>query len=542
MDDRILKKLDQSLVILLFCATIFIPFFVGIIQTDVVVSEIEKRKLTALPATPHSINEVKAFPRRFDQYYSDHFGFRSHFSSYYKRAKYLLGESTTENVTFGQEGWLFLGSIRKPVHGDPIGDAQGTNQFTQQQLQDFARYISGLNAWLKSRNIQYVFMIAPDKHSIYFDRLPGYILKKHPQTATDQLVSYLREHTDVAVVDVRDALIRQKESKPLYYKTGTHWNFMGGNIAQFEIMKRIKKMFPGQIQPELYADSHFVFSTANDRGLEKMAGIDVRPVPAAPYPVLEPGGEPITDYPKDKEGNDLMQPVHTLVNDSENLNAVIFRDSFFRVLEPYFHRKFRRSTFIWERISYPRLKEQVELQKPDIVIEEWVERILPYVPKTDPEFEKNYQQDLFEKSHQQIVAIDQNQLQINDSLQVIEKQRGRTRLKTTGKAPVIILPSIAVERATENILRIKLHSSTPTTIQVVPNTLSGINAKKLITASPRHQINRGDNVLFIPVNSFAANCSLHLQPISQEDEITIQSLEIKQVSGVKQGHAKPSSP
>ena len=63
------------------------------------------------------------------------------------------------------------------------------------------------------------------------------------------------------------------------------------------------------------------------------------------------------------------------------MNAIIFRDSF--GIKPYISRQFNRSTYIWGRVDYSLLTEFIEKEKPDIVIEEVIERALPYKINSD---------------------------------------------------------------------------------------------------------------------------------------------------------------
>ncbi len=59
------------------------------------------------------------------------------------------------------------------------------------------------------------------------------------------------------------------------------------------------------------------------------------------------------------------------------LNALVFRDSFFTSLQPFVSLYFNESTYIWERMTFSRAQEHIQKSKPDIVIEEWVDRFLP---------------------------------------------------------------------------------------------------------------------------------------------------------------------
>ncbi len=390
MKERILYKLNSIVIVLIFCSAIYIPFTVGIIERDRGISLVEKRKLTKFPKISNKLKDIKSFPGLFDTYYSDHFGLRDWFTSYYKLVKYRLGDSPSKRVTIGKNGWLFLGSIKKDSTNpdDPIGDVRNVNRYSQKELDDFAQRMTSLKFWLNDQGIEYVFVIAPNKHTIYFDQLPYFISKVNEKSATDQLFEYLREHTDVSVVDLRPKLIEGKKKYQIYYKTGTHWNFMGGNIAQYEIMKVIKKMFPTKISPELYSSSIFEFDIATDRALERLSGIHPEKPCYAPYPVFESNTKPINDFLRDANGKFIGNTIHTNINTDEKLNVVIFRDSFFRVLEPYFNRKFKRSTYILEELNYPSLKKYIDLEKPDIIIEAFAERKLPYVPKTFKEFNR----------------------------------------------------------------------------------------------------------------------------------------------------------
>ncbi len=373
MKEQILAKINSLVIIFIFCTLIFIPFTIGIIELDKEISAIEKRTLVKLPEFPNTIEGINKFPQLFDKYYADHFGLRYWFTKYYKLVKYRIGDSPSENVTIGKNGWLFLGSIKNNKHHDPMGDVRNVNLFSQLELKKFAKYLMNLKAWLNKQGIEYIFLIAPNKHTIYFDQLPNYISKVNKISAMEQLVGYLKKHTDVKVIDLKQPLLKAKNKYQLYSKTGTHWNKMGANIAQYEIMKAIQ-LFP--IQPELYDSSIFKSHVAHDRGLEMMMNIKFDPPPYALFPRFKKACKP-TKISKKVKG--II--VETLICKNKKFNAIIFRDSFFNALQPYFARKFNRSTYIWEKINYLSLKKHIELEQPNIVIEEWVERVLPHLPK-----------------------------------------------------------------------------------------------------------------------------------------------------------------
>ena len=371
---RLFYKADKIILIATFGLMIYIPLITGIIQEDKTASNTEKRNLATIPALPGSFDELIKYPKQFNQYYSDHFGFREKLTrAYFKNINRLGEQSSIDDVTFGQNNWLFLGSTKPGYtnYGDPVGSAMNVNLFTQEELESYARPLIATNGWLKKQGIAYVFVIAPNKHSIYFDKLPDYVTKKNKLSAIDQLVTYLREHTEITVVDLRQALIEGRKNHQVYYKSDTHWNHFGANIAQHEIMKIVKDIFPEQITPALLADHQFEISTRNDGDLAKFANIETFSEPS-PQPIFE---EICNTYIEQHNATDASN--YTTTCNTQKLKAVIYRDSFFIALQPYFSNKFSSVTYISERINQPSLEKEIKKHKPDIVINEVVERAIP---------------------------------------------------------------------------------------------------------------------------------------------------------------------
>ncbi|MEE9412149.1 MAG: hypothetical protein V3V22_03760 [Methylococcales bacterium] len=375
MNAHRLYQLEQLMLILFFCMSIYAPLFMGVIQEDKISSGIEKRNLANFPSLPKSFKSLSEYPEKFNIYYSDHFGFREVLTSiYFKLVNTRGNQSSVEDVTIGQDGWLFLGSIKPGYqgHDDPMGDAINVNLFTNKELKDFAKSIVAIKNWLSNKGIEYVYVIAPNKHTIYFEKLPQYISKKNNKSSTDQLVEYLQKHTHVAVVDLRPSLMMEKKYRQVYYKYDTHWNQYGANVAQFEIMKTIKNFFPEKIKPFLLDNNQFKTVTRRVGDLAKFANIN-NIKEEMPQPVFEAGCTPVNEI------SDLKKmETHTMVCKTQQLNALIFRDSFFNALKPYISRHFNRSTYIWKRMNYSSLAKYVEQEKPDIVIDEVIERSLPY--------------------------------------------------------------------------------------------------------------------------------------------------------------------
>ncbi len=378
MSEQLALKNINIILTIIFGLVIFTPLILSILQKDKATSQIEKRNLAPLPQLPKNISELIAFPSKFNTYYADHFGLRELFTkAYFKISNKLNGKSSSDDVTIGKDGWMFLGSIKPGYtgYGDPMGDVTNINLYSDEELKEFAQSLTKIKNWLHKQNIEYVYIIAPNKHTIYFDKLPDYISKKNKYSAVEQLTSYLKTHTDITIIDIKEALFKAKKAQQLYYKTDTHWNYYGANIAQFEIMKVIEQKFPGKISAILHPSNQFTISKRSGGDLALFANItnlsedDPRPIFADNCSK----GDILTTK------NDV-KPFSTTCSNKQ-LNALIFRDSYFVALQPYFSRKFKKATFISERINIQSLKKYITIEKPNIVIDEIIERTHPYLPE-----------------------------------------------------------------------------------------------------------------------------------------------------------------
>lgn len=375
MNTQTRARLEQSIVTLIFLAGIFVPLLVGIVQTDKTVSVLEKRTLHKRPHFPISVNDAVTFPEKFTEYYSDHFGLREPLSKFAQRiARFQNRGSSSGRWTIGQDNWFFLGSLTPGVNhfGDPFGDFVNINRFTSEQLQQCGMNIEATRQFLAARGISYLYVIAPNKHTIYPDKVPSNAIKQHPESATDQLVNFLQANTQVEVVDLRSPLRAARQHGDVYFRFDTHWNYYGASIAQFEIMKRVNELLPNSKPASQWSLNQFSIETKTGGDLAELARLTPA-IERVPVPRFEAGCSP--DVRSGRQGRET----HTLYCDTGRGKALIFRDSFFTHLQPFMARNFRESTYVWSSITSKALKDQLTTSQPEIVIEEIVERALPYM-------------------------------------------------------------------------------------------------------------------------------------------------------------------
>jgi hypothetical protein len=362
------NKISDYLVGIIFLLALSIPLAGSIIHPDNKMSRVEKRALESAPELPGSKKQLRRYPDKFDTYYEDQFGFRENLLQVYYRLKYMAGDSASSQVFFGKDGWMFF---RGPDDLDLVNVTRNLRVLTESELKQHARSLQAKHDWLADRGIAYVFVIAPNKHSIYPEYLPDYMYKAGDRSLTDNFVDYMREHTDVMILDLRAALLREKSAEnQLYYRTDTHWNYPGANIGQYEIAQTLAALFPGRIIPTMYDTTSFTRTIEPGGDLAELLALsedftEIQLTPAFP------------DCPQVLLSKRLANRKYFSTDcNASGLNMLVFRDSFTRWLQPYLSHYANRATFVWNRM-HPDLYEQaLEVIKPDVVIETLAERVL----------------------------------------------------------------------------------------------------------------------------------------------------------------------
>ena len=157
-----------------------------------------------------------------------------------------------DDVLVGKTG---LGSVWL-YHESTRADTEGTNLYSEAQLNLLKTVMEGRAKWCADRGIAFYFLITPNKDSVYPEYLPD-SRQLAGNRRIDQVVNYLRENTTVKVIDVRDALSAAKAARPgesLYYPLDSHWNNNGGYAAYEAVMNVIRKDFPNAV---LHARSEY---------------------------------------------------------------------------------------------------------------------------------------------------------------------------------------------------------------------------------------------------------------------------------------------
>jgi alginate O-acetyltransferase complex protein AlgJ len=154
---------------------------------------------------------------------------------------YPFGISTDpKKVIVGRDGWLFLGDQYAQILTD------GRRPPSEADLvlgQEIGRAVAAWDAYLSSKGVKlFRVMIGPNKGTIYPEYLPRWAKPTSPNPTDALLAGTGTTH----YLDLREALLAAKtnNSAPLYYKTDTHWNSLGGGIAFQAFAHQLTKAAP----------------------------------------------------------------------------------------------------------------------------------------------------------------------------------------------------------------------------------------------------------------------------------------------------------
>jgi alginate O-acetyltransferase complex protein AlgJ len=360
-----------------FVAILALPLVDALWHVDPTPPIKENRTSATAPASPDSWAAVRSFPASFEKFWDDHLGFRNLLVRAHGYVSvFAFGVSTTSKVVVGRSHWLFA--------DDEIEYYRHASPYTAEDLEQWRLVLERRTDWLAERGCRYLFVVAPNKSTIYPEMLPVSVRSIHPRSRLDQLVGYLQERSRVSVVDLRPALLAAKgPGVELYHYTDTHWNLRGSFVGYREIAGALSKWFPS-IEPLREDEIHLKRDKPIPADLSSMLGVEGA--------LVDPGYRFRTSRPRQWHKVDLPLPAGLLTrplpdrtfameNDDPSLpHAVVFRDSFTDSLVAYLSLHFSRVAFF--RTTYDFDPESpfepaiVEQEHPDVVVTEIVERYL----------------------------------------------------------------------------------------------------------------------------------------------------------------------
>lgn len=372
LNREVLQHRANLALIIAFFALLWLPTAETCLKFDRTPPPNENRILADIPKFKKNLKAMRIFFSGIEAYFGDHFGFRNRLVSWERHWKFhAFRISRTKDVIIGMQGWLFYTG---PLMFD---DTMGRKPLSLPELEAWREFFTERRDWLAQRGIRYLFVIPPDKHTIYPEHLPTWLARtSRPPQRLDQFISHMKAHSDLPILDLRPSILEAKKDARVYMQTDTHWNAMGAFIGYRSIMQALESQgLP--VQP--LDVSTFSQSTGTSRAgdLAVMLGLpdllpekdDVFLTHRAPFQPVQIRVEPGL---LKKKWVPTTEPVVS-ENPQASGRLLLFRDSFAGGLIPLLAQHFNRSVSIWQ---YNWDRPLIEKEKPDVVIDEMVERSL----------------------------------------------------------------------------------------------------------------------------------------------------------------------
>lgn len=286
------------------------------------------------------------------------------------------------DVIIGQDGWLFLAGGSNEVlryYTEP-------GFFSDEAKAKWAGVLTDRAERCGQTGIQYLHMTAPDKITVYNDRVGSNII--HGVLPPSRAMSeYLLGHplAQGAWIDLAGAFDEARYTSDLYWKTDTHWSFNGASAAYRELCR----VLGATVNDGIFSRESFYLDIPLDLGGKLAPPVietfEVKRVLQDAH--RSAANELVRGKEERQKENDAGLHVGSDVTFTNNWSGkdprrvMIFGDSFCEyrphLLTGLIAETFAETRFVWStRVDW----EEVEVFKPDVLITEIAERFMNQVP------------------------------------------------------------------------------------------------------------------------------------------------------------------
>jgi hypothetical protein len=207
-----------------FATLIALPLAGQLLAPPRSVSALENRTLTAPPTLAEARADWPGFPARVSDWLEDRFGFRDQLLALYVTLDRKLQTGAARSAVRGDDGWLFA------TTADSLLSHQGRLPFAPGEAEAWLGRVGEIAAQAEASGAVFVVLIAPDKQTIYPERLSDYPRRFAEETRRETLVRRAPER-GLALLSPGEALTAAKADGEVYYRTDTHWAPRGAYVA-----------------------------------------------------------------------------------------------------------------------------------------------------------------------------------------------------------------------------------------------------------------------------------------------------------------------
>jgi hypothetical protein len=360
-----------------FILFLFLVFLGTFLHWDPAVSR-ENRNLARAPGVPRNFQDLKSFASQAMVFFRDHFGFRNALIRAVALGKYHgLGPEVNGRIIVGKDGWLFYSKDEKFLAD------HGLDPFSNADLDQWQQLLEKRNQYFAERGIVLLVVIPPDKQTIYPEFMPDEFAHPLQPTRLDQLLARLAQRrSPVHIVDLRPALLEEKKHEQVYFKTDSHWNDDGIFAAYLSLLNTIAQLLP-QYPFTPMSKSDFAVRTITKTG-DLAQQLDLY------FEYREETREWIRkDLLKDPAAFEKMPNSPFTLGNPRGPRLLTYNDSFTAPMIQFLAPHFSHATYCWNAWTESIDPSIVKDARPDIVINEFVERKLHNPPPVDADAIRN---------------------------------------------------------------------------------------------------------------------------------------------------------
>jgi hypothetical protein len=270
-----------------------------------------------------------------------------------------------ETVLTGQDGHLF------EAFDYAVEQLTGELTLSPAQVARWVSLIETRHAWCRQRGMRYYFIITPEKHVIYADKLPPGIAISVERPIM-RIIGGLSPELRDTVIYPDEILRNERGREETYYLTDTHWTNFGAYLAYLRVLFAIQRD-EGAAQMPVTALQRAPYRKVGD------LGIRLTPERSETAVRVSYGGDSAIRRVFSNRTYNVGQVDVFETPDATGSRAVMFRDSSGSFMLPFLAAHFTRLVAVAsDGVSYELLRSE----KPDVVISQLTERAL-CVPVAD---------------------------------------------------------------------------------------------------------------------------------------------------------------
>lgn len=357
---------------LIFGAMLFAPLIGYFLEPFSEIDSEENRRLALFP----SARDPSLFIEQTDSYINDHFGFRNELIQLNHVIEGFDRADVQGFLLTGREGWSYY------VGDSGLDELKRDSYLSDGEVLNLSTTVRQRAEACDRKGISYLFVVVPDKQSVYPEFLPPGYLNANRPSRLDKVCEvvgrdpYLSQHF-LSLSPV----MRQNENQKVtsYFKTDSHWNALGAYYGYQAVMARFKAL---GVPVSSVKFSQFTTVSGFSGDLNGFSGVLNLAQPKDEY-VQFPGHEEkvaLSGFWRPGERETKLQgwqSSYVAVNPiaPEQKSALVLCDSFGDLLVDYLGQTFQKVIVVHGRDSAT-LEDTIKRVHPDVVIDEIVQRLL----------------------------------------------------------------------------------------------------------------------------------------------------------------------